>query len=220
MSLQGLPLVAPCPPQGFSPTQRDSTPREALAALAGADGQDFVCVSPAGHFLPRGRPWEAPPLAGADALAGNAYVLELLHERLLRSYDRIDFDRIRRGLRKAPQAEDLEDEAVALSCQDLAGSEAAAPGGGADAPAEARPSAPRRVRPPLRAARLLGVLERLGCEVRQGKGSEVTVFRAGGRQFTLGHHGQNPEVRWPVVKRLLSRVGVAPGEWSRAVYGS
>jgi len=55
--------------------------------------------------------------------------------------------------------------------------------------------------------------------VRPGKGSEVTVFRAGGRKFALGHHGQNPEVRWPLVKRLLARVGVGAEEWCRAVYG-
>jgi hypothetical protein len=74
-------------------------------------------------------------------------------------------------------------------------------------------------RPPLRARRLINFLRGLGCEVQQGKGSEVTVYREGGRKFVLGHHGQNPEVRWPVVKRLLGRVGIRPEEWWAAVYG-
>jgi hypothetical protein len=61
--------------------------------------------------------------------------------------------------------------------------------------------------------------DRFGCEVRQGKGSEVTVYRPGGRIFTLGHHRSNDEISSVVVKRLLKQLGIDPEEWLRAVYG-
>jgi hypothetical protein len=90
-------------------------------------------------------------------------------------------------------------------------------GEGATPTETVRPRVPRR---PLRAARRLAVLEgKLGCEVRQGKGSEVTVARPGGKKFVLGHHGPNPEVPWPVLRRLLGRLAIPPAEWLRAVYG-
>jgi HicA toxin of bacterial toxin-antitoxin, len=56
------------------------------------------------------------------------------------------------------------------------------------------------------------------CDVRQGKGSEVTVYRPGGRTFTLGHHGTNDEVSTVMVKRLLKRLGIDVEEWLQAVY--
>jgi hypothetical protein len=58
-----------------------------------------------------------------------------------------------------------------------------------------------------------------GCEVRQGKGSEVTVYRQGGRIFTLGHHGSNDEVSSVMVKRLLKRLEIGLVEWRLFVYG-
>jgi hypothetical protein len=59
----------------------------------------------------------------------------------------------------------------------------------------------------------------LNCEVRQGKGSEVTVYRPGGRIFVLGRHARNDEVHSVLVKQLLHRVGIGQGEWLRAVSG-
>ncbi|MDB4930241.1 MAG: hypothetical protein JWM10_2725 [Myxococcaceae bacterium] len=52
------------------------------------------------------------------------------------------------------------------------------------------PAAERRVCG-LRFDRLLRALVALGCEVRQGKGSEVNVYRRGGRIARVGHHHGN-----------------------------
>ena len=60
--------------------------------------------------------------------------------------------------------------------------------------------------------------DRFGCEIRPGKGSEVTVYRAGGRIFTLGRHRRNDEVSSLIVKLLLKRLGISPQEWLKAVY--
>jgi hypothetical protein len=187
-----------------------ATPRDVQAALAGGALYDSVYVSREGRFLPRGRPWEGAAEAGAAGLAENVYVLELLHGRLFQFYDRIDFARVRREALATPD-EEMGDDALALSCRDLADVEE---------PTSTATRCPRVPRRPLRAGRLLAVLERkLGCEVRQGKGSEVTVYRPGGRKFVLGHHGPNPEVPWLVVKQLLARLAITPSEWHRAVYG-
>jgi hypothetical protein len=80
------------------------------------------------------------------------------------------------------------------------------------------PSSYSRPRRPLRLPRLLGVLEtQLGCEVQPGKGSEITVYRPGGKKFTLGRHQTHYTVPWPVVKQVLKRLNIGPEEWLDAV---
>lgn len=54
-----------------------------------------------------------------------------------------------------------------------------------------------------------------GCEVASGKGSEVTVYRPGGRKFTLGHHTRNTHVPAHVVRALIKAVGIPVTEWWR-----
>lgn len=70
--------------------------------------------------------------------------------------------------------------------------------------------------PAVRMQSLLHVLERrFACEVAAGKGSEVTVYRPGGRKFTLGHHTRNTHVPAHVVRALLKAVGISVTEWWR-----
>lgn len=70
--------------------------------------------------------------------------------------------------------------------------------------------------PAVRMQTLLRLLERrFGCEVGSGKGSEVTVYRPGGRKFTLGHHTRNTHVPAHVVRALLKAVGITVTEWWR-----
>lgn len=66
--------------------------------------------------------------------------------------------------------------------------------------------------------RLLAILsERLSCEVRTGKGSEIVVYRHGGHHFTLGHHKVNTHVPAAVIRNLLQRVGISFDEWLMAL---
>jgi hypothetical protein len=154
-------------------------------------------------------------------LPENLLVLELMHEKLFGFYNQIDFDRIRRRFGVAAEG-DADDEAIALSVRDLAAIEAddgADQSHGEPGPAADRPRATQRIRP-LRFRQLRNFLEkRFGCEVRPGKGSEVTFYRPGGRIFTLSHHGSNDEVPSVVVTHLLKRLAIGLDEWRLAVYG-
>lgn len=177
------------------------------------------------------RPWETsgdlPAEEGVSPLALNYHVLSCFHELFLSHYDQVDFSRIRgrTGIpdRASPDKEggicpsgpgDQELEALAVSCHDLeareGASEEAAPGLGL----KRRPL--RALRSP-RAFKLLR--ESFGCEVTQGKGSEVTIYRSGGHKFILGHHGQCVTVGPLLLQRLLQRLGITTEEWLDAVYG-
>lgn len=71
-----------------------------------------------------------------------------------------------------------------------------------------------RTLPAVRMETLLGLLERrFQCEVSAAKGSEVTVYRPGGRKFTLGRHARNRHVPAHLVRALLKAVGISVTEW-------
>jgi len=178
-----------------------------------------VRVSHEGLFIDANKPWltvdTAQVVGGVSPLVLNCYALERFHEKLFSFYDRIDFERIRARARSRCLETDLDEEAIALSCQDLAATDPQA--GRGELPG--LPTGLCRVRA-VRCQRLLTLLEtRFGCEVRQGKGSEVTVYRQGGKKFTLGHHTPNPLVPSLVVGRLLKRLGVGLPEWLGVVFG-
>ena len=141
------------------------------------------------------------------ALHVNLYLLELLHGKLFSFYDQIDFEAIRRRVQQANKAE-LDDEELGVTCQDLVEAEII------DEPVDPVGAKPRLRIAPLRLQRLLIVLqENLGCEVSQGKGSEITVYRPGGKIYVLGRHKADYAVPVPIVKALLSRVGIQAQEW-------
>ena len=155
------------------------------------------------------------PVRGVRALVLNCYVLGLFHERLYSFYDRIDFERIRARARSGAADEPADDdEVLAISCQDLAHRDEAEAGEG--------PPAPTPRRRPIRSVRLQRLLallsDRFGCEVRQGHGSEITVYRRGGKKWILGCHKRDAHVPSEVVANLLKRVGIGLDEWLDVVY--
>jgi hypothetical protein len=76
---------------------------------------------------------------------------------------------------------------------------------------------PGRIRP-LRLKRFLKLLkDNFECIVERGKGSEITVYRRGGRKAVLNGHKLNPSVSTITVKKVLRRVGIGHGEWLAAV---
>lgn len=144
-----------------------------------------------------------------NGLAVNALVLELLCDRLLEFYDQIDFAQIRQRADARSSADDVEDDVLALSCQDLAASDEMA----ASEPESNRPSHLDRLRP-LRPATMLRFLKReFGCQVCQGKGSETTIFRPGGKKFRLGHPKQ---VQPEHLKKILRRLDIPIDRWLSA----
>ena len=58
--------------------------------------------------------------------------------------------------------------------------------------------------------------EKLGCEVKEGKeggkGSEITVFRPGGKKVILGHHKRNPNLSTAAIKRIQKRLKISDRE--------
>jgi len=70
--------------------------------------------------------------------------------------------------------------------------------------------------PAVRMQSLLRLLERrFSWEAAAGKESEVTVYRPGGRKFTLGRHTRNTHVPAHVVRALLKAVGITVTKWWR-----
>lgn len=85
-------------------------------------------------------------------------------------------------------------------------------------PDEATDSRPRVRVPAVRTNKLLSVLEgHFGCEVSRGKGSEITVFREGGRIYTLPGHKRNTHYPTWMIRALLKTVGIPAREFAEVV---
>ena len=189
-----------------------TTERALRSQIASGRPLPGVLVRTDGLLIDRYQPWITAKdihVEGVNSLAVNALVLELLCDRLLEFYDQIDFARIRQRAEARSSADDVEDDVLALSCQDLAASDEMA----APEPESNRPSHLGRLRP-LRPDTMLRFLRReFGCQVCRGKGSETTIFRPGGKKFRLGHPKQ---VQPEHLKRILRRLGIPIGRWLSA----
>lgn len=201
--------------------------KEVTEALRRRKASCVAYVNRMGLLIDLHRPWVtvgSMSTTGEDwALALNAYLLELIRDRLFKLYERIDFSRIRGTVHNAcssPDLEELDDQTLALSCQDLAAGDKESAADAMLDESDSQVVARRKLRGrSLRAQRLLRLLSgKLGCEVAQGKGSEITLYRPGGRKFILGHHRTNATVPWQVVKGMLNRLGISHAEWFALVY--
>ena len=165
-------------------------------------------------------PWidaTSPSIRRGTAL--NLHLLEAIHARLFAVFDRLDLAAAFGRVKDEPT---LTDEALALAWRfrpraaaEAAEEAEAVPPTGEVAPRSSMPAS-RLGR--LRMVRLLNVLEtRLGCEVRQGKGSEVVVHRPGGKIARLGRHTRNREIPTVLLRGVLERLGVSFQEWLAAL---
>lgn len=173
-----------------------------------------LCLHPDGQLAPNNLPWiELSSLAARrpELVAPSLGLVEALHARLMSFYEKVDvgaiLDRYRERVRAAP-AEQPTDEEMAATCQVIAEPEQES---------EETTRSDQRLAS-VRSQRLFAILsDRLGCEVRSGKGSEIVIWRPGGHHFRLGHHKRNAAVPVPVIKSLLEHVGISFGEWLAAV---
>lgn len=197
-------------------------PRRRVAEFRALAFETSVRVRHDGVLASEFAPWidvDAILETEPDALAANVAIVEAVHARLLDVFAKVDlaaaYGRVREAA--AGVAGDVvpTQEAVAATFA-VAEPEVARD---AESPAPAEPIAPKMRVPSLRLARFLAILERLGCEVRQGKGSEVVAYRPGGRIARIGRHTRNREVPSTLVQRVLHLVGVTLGEWVRALEG-
>jgi hypothetical protein len=195
-----------------------TTERELLEAWHQGRSRAMLAVAFDGSVSSGATPWlDATSLRDRDALALSVRLLETIHAKLFAIFDKIDlaaaFGRVRDDTA-------LTDENLALAWRFVPPKADDEPGPkeecDAVAPDEEAAATPR-IRT-IRMNRFLNVLrDKLGCEVRQGKGSEVVVYRTGGRIARLGRHVRNRELPTGLVRGVLERVGVTFGEWFAAL---
>ena len=136
-------------------------------------------------------------------------VVRPIHAHMLRLWDAAE-----RPAQSLPGDAALPDEgeAIAAACEALAlGDVAVASGGSSDE--RERPRVPA-----VRTITLLALLERMfGVEVKRGKGSEITVYRVGGRKYTLPNHKRNMHFPSHIVRAMLRALGIGAAEFRAAV---
>ncbi len=177
----------------------------------------MVGVNRAGLFCNYFQPWrtvsELETTSAYSPIEVNLAILTDVHAKLFESYDRIDFDQVRSRAMRATASPGDVTAALNLSAIELA----AADPGPTDAPTSS-PAAPTRRIPSLRFSRLARLLaDRFGCEVGGGKGSEVKVFRPGGRIYVFGHHKADFDVHPSRIRPMLTRLGIEPADWLAVV---
>ena len=190
----------------------DRTERAVIENLSSGRSTWNVQLSHQGILIDGYRPWITAAELGGNALVLNVLLLEAIHDRLFAFYNKIDLETIRRRAQPPVDTEEIDDEVLAVSCQDVAGDDRAPE----DDQTSQGSLSGRRLRP-LRLEKLLLILaNRFGCEVRTGKGDETVVFRPGGRIFRFGRPKQiQPEL----MKQVLQRLGIPLRDWLSMVYG-
>ena len=167
-------------------------------------GPDGLLAAPATPWL---RTTDLPDLP--SAMATNLVVVTRLMDQVLEMYSAVDVTAILANFKELAAADGREEEVEEESDAALAALAATAPD---DEPTgTTSPDLSRRVRG-IRFSRLKRALTSLGCEVRQGKGSEVVFYRAGYKNARLGHHKRNPEVSPVSIRMALKRLGLSVSE--------
>lgn len=186
---------------GLAPSERELVEAYARCRFPQLLGVDYAGIMSIFHM-----PWcRADRLALPNAIAANHRLLKAIHAPLLEMYCKIDVDAILARYRSAGAAE-----------PEAPGSAPAVVAALAEVDQRAStPDLTRRIRG-LRMNRLLDALSKLGCSTRQGKGSEIIVFRPGHAMARLGRHKRNPEVSPYAVCNALRRLGLTASDLVRA----
>jgi hypothetical protein len=176
------------------------TERTLREHLSMAMSDRYVDVRFDGAIADRHQRWRTmSSLPGGKA--ASLRLLEPLHARLFSFYDRIDLDAVvRRGGRR-PGGLASADAVVAASCEVL----------------RQKGGRGRNQSLGVRTTELFAVLQRLGCEIRSAKGSEIAIYRPGAKIWTLTHHKRNPRVGWATVRRMLQRLQIPMESWLAAI---
>jgi hypothetical protein len=58
------------------------------------------------------------------------------------------------------------------------------------------------------------------CNVDNGKGSEMKIWRSGSKIYTLGRHKQDQKIPSLLVKKILKRLGITAEEWLNSLKNS
>ena len=167
--------------------------------LIEGSGTEFVVFGLDG-VVQEAQPWV--PVSEA-AVRWSVGLLRALRDRLVEWWMAVE----RPPLEVAPETEDAfsEGEAVAVACASLIELDEEE---GAEAETPELPAERHRI-PAVREHSLLLLMERhFGCEVRFSKGSEVTVYRPGGKIFTLPGKRRGQHMPSFMIAAMLKRLGI------------
>lgn len=160
-----------------------------------------------------------------DWVRVNLALLRQVFDQLYLSYEKVDFDRLRNVARSGTisPAEERQVLAVVLADLEFRDEADSVDDYYVDATVAGNEAESRRHQKllrPIRHSTLAPVLARFGCDMRQGKGSEVKVFRPGSTYsfFTLSKHGQNPLVDATLLRKLLRHFNIGIGEFTSTAY--
>jgi hypothetical protein len=144
------------------------------------------------------------------ALYLNLQIVEAIHAKLLSFYAKVDVQAIRDRYKKNQTTKTTSEptlEEFAAICQTIA-----------EPLDQNETTSEPTTFGAIRSQRLFSILAKnLNCEVRQGKGSEIVIYREGGHHFRLGHHKRNSYVPTPIIRNLLRHVGIDMQEWMAAL---
>ena len=140
----------------------------------------------------------------------NIALIELIHDKLFSFYEKIDIHKILNQQTDVDNSNlGLLDENIAASCQMIAAS---------DIDDQDNNRVVARFIRQIRVQKFLNILEnKLGCSVKNGKGSEITMYRKNGKKYRIGHHKKNPYVASIIVKNILQRLNISWAEWKEAI---
>jgi len=66
----------------------------------------------------------------------------------------------------------------------------------------------------LRLSHFAKLVQALGVEIRNGKGSEIVFYRPEGKHFRIGRHVKDPKLFPGRMRSILRHVGVDAAEWA------
>jgi hypothetical protein len=55
------------------------------------------------------------------------------------------------------------------------------------------------------------------CNVEEGKGSEMKIWRVGHNIYTLGRHKKDPQIHSFLIKKIIKRLGITRSQWLEAL---
>lgn len=180
-----------------------ATPADLTQALGANSQTDAVMISLDGWASEALLPWLEPT---PEAIRWSVGLLRPIRDRLLADW--------MAAPRPAPVVEGAttdamaEGEAIAVACEALAELDEAEEEGSKGSRYKTRV-------PKVREHTLLLLMERhFACEVRNAKGSEVTVYRVGARIFTLPAKRRGQHMPAFEIERMLKRLGIPASEFA------
>ncbi|NRB38349.1 MAG: hypothetical protein HRU20_07750 [Pseudomonadales bacterium] len=137
------------------------------------------------------------------ALQINLFILNKIHSYLETIYRKIDHNKILSRYLESANTDDLsveDEEKIIVAAIETANTE-------------------KKKISKIKQSRLFVLLESLGCEVRSGKGSEITIYKYGGKHYTMGHHKRDEYVHPPTIINILKTLNICPRDFILSITG-